>query len=94
MSPDFSPLRMLTNESGLTYCMMTPVILAVLTLYHPTVNLAALRVTSFVGMIFGVVNILVWFVLMPSAWWMGVLHSPLLVISIHAFVLGFRASKP
>jgi hypothetical protein len=94
MSPDFSPVRLLTSESGLTYCMMTPVILAVLTLYHPTVNLAVFRVTSFVGMLFGVVNMLVWFAVMPSGWWMGVLHVPLLVISIYAFVLGFRASKP
>jgi hypothetical protein len=94
MSPDFSPVRMLTNESGLTYCMMTPVILAVMMLYHPTVNLAVLRVTSFVGMLLGVVNMVVWFVLMPSAWWMGMLHIPLLVISIYAFVLGLRASKP
>jgi len=94
MTPDFSPVRLLTNESGLTYCMMTPVILAVMTLYHPTVNLAVLRVSSFVGMIFGVVNMLVWFAVMPSGWWMGVLHIPLLVISSHAFVLGFRARKP
>jgi hypothetical protein len=93
MSPDFSPVRLLTNESGLTYCMMTPVILAVLTLYHPTVNLAVLRVTSFVGMLFGAVNMLVWFAVMPSGWWMGVLHIPLLVISIYAFVLGFRARR-
>lgn len=94
MSPDFSPLRLLTNESGLTYCMMTPAIIAVMTLYHPTVNLAVLRASSFVGIIFGVVNTVVWFVVMPSGWWMGVLHIPLLVISIYAFALGLRASKP
>jgi len=87
MSPDFSPVRLFTNESGLTYCMMTPVILAVMTLYHPTVNLAVLRVSSFAGMIVGAVNMLVWFVVMPSAWWMGVLHIPLLVISVYALVL-------
>ena len=87
MSPDFSPVRLLTNESGLTYCMMTPVILALVTLYHPTVNLAVLRVSSFAGMILGVVNMLVWFVVLPSGWWMGVLHIPLLVIAVYAFVL-------
>jgi hypothetical protein len=87
MSPDFRPLRLLTNEAGLTYCMITPVILAVMTLHYPTVNLPVLRVSSFVGMIFGVVNMLVWFFVMPSGWWMGVLHIPLLAISIYAFVL-------
>jgi len=87
MSPDFGPVRLLTNESGLTYCMMTPVILALMTLYHPTVNLAVLRLSSFAGMVVGAVNMLVWFVVMPSAWWMGVLHIPLLTISVYAFVL-------
>ena len=90
MSPDFSPGRLLTNESGLTYCMMTPVILALVTLYHPTVNLAVLRVSSFIGMIVGLVNMLVWFAVIPSGWWMGVLHIPLLAISICAFVLAHR----
>jgi hypothetical protein len=90
MSPDFSPLRLLTSESGLTYCMMTPVILAVLTLYYPTVNRAVLRVSSFVGIIYGAVNMLTWFVLKPSGWWMGVLHLPLVAISIYAFVLAHR----
>ncbi len=87
ISPDFSPVRLLTSESGLTYCMMTPVILALLTLYYPTVNRALLRVTAFVGMVFGLLNLVTWFVLEPWGWWMGVLHIPLLVISVYAFVL-------
>jgi hypothetical protein len=86
--PDFSLARLLASESGLTNCMMTPVLLAVLILYHPTVNLPLLRVMSFVGIYFGVVNMIVWFIVIPSGWWMGVLHIPLLSISIYAFVLG------
>jgi len=93
MSPDFSPVHLLTNESGLTYCMMTPVILAVMTLYHPTVNLAVLRISSFVGMMVGAVNMLMWFVVIPSAWWMGVLHIPLLAISVYAFVLAHLRTR-
>jgi len=93
MSPDFSPVSLLTNESGLTFCMMTPVILAVMTLYHPAVNLAVLRVSSFVGMMLGAVNMLMWFVMIPSAWWMGVLHIPLLTISICAFVLAHQRGE-
>ncbi|MBN1922130.1 MAG: hypothetical protein JW892_12850 [Anaerolineae bacterium] len=88
MSPDFSPVRLLTNEAGLTFCMMTPVVLAVLTLFYPTVNPAVLRVSSFAGMLLGVVNMIVWFAVETWGWWMGVLHIPLLVISIYAFVLG------
>jgi hypothetical protein len=87
-SPDFNLARLLSNEAGLTFCMMIPVVLAVLTLYHPTVNPTVLRVSSFVGILFGVVNMVVWFVVEPWGWWMGVLHLPLLLISIYGFVLG------
>ena len=88
MSPDFNLARLLSNEAGLTFCMMTPVVLAVLTLYHPTVNPTVLRVSSFVGILLGAVNMVVWFVVEPWGWWMGVLHLPLLSISIYGFVLG------
>jgi hypothetical protein len=88
MTPDFNAVRMLTNEAGLTACMMTPVVLAVLTLYHPTVNNAVLRVSSFLGMLLGAINMIVWFGVERWGWWMGVMHIPLLLISIYGFVLG------
>lgn len=94
MSPDINPVRLLTNEAGLTFCMMTPVVLAVLSLFHPTVNLAVLRVTSFAGALFGVVNMIVWFAIEPWGWWMGVLHVPLLLISVYAFVLAHATAGP
>jgi hypothetical protein len=87
MSPDFSPVHLLTNEAGLTYCMMTPVILAVLTVFYPTIDPAVLRISSFVGLLFGAVNMIMWFVMEPWGWWMGVLHIPLVVLSIYAFVI-------
>lgn len=90
MSPDFRPVRLLTNEAGLTCCMMTPVVLAVLTLFHPAVNQGVLRISSFVGILLGAVNMIVWFVVEPWGWWMGVLHIPLVVISVYAFVLAHR----
>lgn len=88
MTADFDPLRMLSNEAGLTCCMMTPVVLAVLTLYYPTVNAVVLRVSSFMGMLLGTVNMVVWFLIEPWGWWMGIMHIPLLVISAYGFVLG------
>jgi len=87
MSPDFNLLRLLTNEAGLTYCMMTPLVLAVLIIFFPTVNPGVLRISSFTGMIFGAINMVIWFVMEPWGWWMGVMHIPLLVISVFAFVL-------
>jgi hypothetical protein len=38
-------------------------------------------------MLLGAVNMIVWFVLESWGWWMGVLHIPLVVISVYAFVL-------
>jgi hypothetical protein len=73
--------------------MMTPVVLAVLTLFHPAVNPAVLRVTSFEGMLLGAVNMIVWFIVEPWGWWMGVLHIPLVVISVYAFVLAHRGAE-
>lgn len=82
-----SPVRLLTNEAGLTFCMMTPVVLAVLTLFHPTINPAVLRVSSFAGVLLGTANMIVWFAVESWGWWMGVLHIPLVVLSIYAFVI-------
>jgi len=93
LSPDFNLVRMLSNSSGLTFCFMTPVILAVLSLFHPTVNLPVLRVSSFVGIMFGAINMLMWFVMKPWGWWMGVLHIPLVVVLLYTFVLSHRMNK-
>jgi hypothetical protein len=90
MTPDFSPVRLLTNDAGLTFCMMTPVVLAVLTLFYPKINPTVMRISSFVGMLIGGVNMIVWFVMETWGWWMGVLHIPLVVLSIYAFVLSHQ----
>jgi len=94
MIPDFNPIGILTNMAGLTFCLMTPVYIAVLTLYHPRINLATLRVTSLVGIIIGIYNVLVNFIFFFSTmWWNGVLHIPLLTISAYGLVLSFRRSS-
>jgi len=56
--PDFNPTSILTSEAGLTFCMMTPVYLAILTLYYPRINMTTLRITSLVGVIIGFYNVL------------------------------------
>jgi len=88
--PDFNPLYIFSNAAGLFFCMMTPVYLAILTFYYPRVNIATLRITSFVGLILAFYNILVNFVMFPDQlWWNGILHIPLISISIYAFALSF-----
>ncbi len=89
--PDFNPLYLFTSGSGLTFCMMTPVYLAVLTIFHPRVNLVTMRITSIIGLIIGFYNMLVNFVFEPELlWWNGILHIPLVVLSAYGLVLSFN----
>jgi hypothetical protein len=86
-APDFTPLLFVANGSMVTYCMVTPVVLAFTLLYFPRVNIVTMRVSAFIGILFGLMNVITWFALRPAMWWMGVLHVPLLLISSLCFVL-------
>jgi len=89
--PDFNLLGLFTNVAGVTFCMMTPVYVGLLTLYWPKVNMATLRVTSLVGLIIGLYNVNLNFILLPSKlWWNGVLHIPLLSISLYGLILSLK----
>jgi len=84
--PDFNPLLLLTSWGyGFSFCMTTPVILCLLTLFYPNINKPLLKVYSFVGIIYGLWNMLSLFD--PQTRWSGILHFPLLLISIYAFAL-------
>jgi hypothetical protein len=94
MKPDFNLSYIFTNPAGLAFCNMTPVYLGILTLYYPKVNIAALRITSLLGVIIGIWNMLVNFLFKPDIlWWNGVLHLPLVFISIYALILSFRKTQ-
>jgi len=88
--PQFTLANLVSNGSMLTYCMMTPVVLAILTIFYPRVNRTTMRVTSYVGIMFGAINEVNWFVLYPSMWWMGMMHVPLITISLYAFAMTFN----
>lgn len=95
MKPDFNLSHIFTNPAGLAFCNMTPVYLAILTLYYPSVNISTLRITSLLGVIIGCFNVLINFIFNPDIlWWFGVLHLPLLFISIYALILSFRKTLP
>ena len=94
MKPDFSLVHFFTNPAGLFFCTMTPVYLALLILYYPKVNLATLRVTSLLGTIIGCGSMVASFIIDPAVrWWDGVLHLPLVFISIYALFLSFKKKK-
>ena len=83
--PDFNPTLLLTSpDYGLTFCFTTPIFLYLLILFYPNVNLFAFRITSFNGLLYALFNLTHWF--NPDSRWMGVLHIPLLVISIFALI--------
>jgi len=84
--PSFS-LTMLTNESGVTYCMVTPVIIGILLLFSGGVHKPTLSIVSYVGLIFGMLNMITWFTLQNKDWWMGVLHLPLFILSFYGLLI-------
>lgn len=84
--PDFNLLLLLTSpDYGLTYCFVTPVFLFLLILFYPNVDQFAFRVTAFNGLIYGVYNLTHWFD--PDLLMMGVMHVPLLVLSLVALLI-------
>lgn len=96
---DFNPIYFLTSDAPLAFCLMTPVYLSILYLIHPRVNLPALRVTSFIGAMIGVFNIvysigsMVGFMRWCSeslCLYLGFLHTPLLTLSLCCFTLSIR----
>lgn len=89
--PTFNPWYLVANDAGLAFCMMTPVYLALLVRYFPRVNMATLRVTAFAGFVTGLFNMVMWFGAYQEFWWIGVVHLPLVLISLYAFALGWRA---
>ncbi len=91
--PNFTLNELLFNESMVTGCMLMPVILVVAILYFNKINLTTLKVTGFIGLLFGVINMIVWFILNRELWWMGVLHLPLLVISFYVFIMAGKELK-
>jgi len=79
--PNFDPALLLSSaDYGLAYCFLTPVFLFLLILAHPRVNRFALLVTAFNGLLYGLFNLNHW--ADPNRIWLGVMHAPLLVLSL------------
>jgi hypothetical protein len=81
------------NEAGFTFCMIIPIIIASLLMYYKTVNLTLLTFISFIGIYYGLLNQITWFILNPVYWWMGILHLPLLINSLIGFILAIKRRK-
>lgn len=70
--------------------MMTPADLAILILFFPQVNLVTMRVSELVGLPNGMYQMMFTSEMnFSEAWWGGVLHLPLVSVSIFALVLAY-----
>ena len=86
VKPCFDPALLLTSpDYGLTFCLTTPVLLFLFVLFYPEVNNLVYRSTAFNGVLYGLFNMTHFFD--PKLCWMGVLHLPLLLISLYALIL-------
>ncbi len=81
------------NGAGVTYCMVTPVIAGTMALRPAAYGRTTRAIVGWLGLIFGLLNMLTWFVVKPASWWMGVLHVPLLVITAVLTVTSWRESR-
>ena len=91
--PDFNPILLLTSpDYGLTFCLTAPVFLYLLYILFPRVNMPVYRITAFNGLLYAVFNVAHWF--NPDTHWMGVLHVPLLIISLAALIQTRTRKKP
>jgi hypothetical protein len=93
LSPDFSPLLLLTSSFGVMYCPTTPLIVAVLTLIYPRVNIFLLRITSFVGLLIGLFNVMSFFMMPGYTLWNLILHTPLILISAYGLLISILVKK-
>jgi len=87
LSPNFSPLLLLTSSFGVMFCPTTPVIIAILTLIYPKVNRYVLVVTSFVGFLIDIFNAMSLFIMPGYTLWNFILHIPLISISLYGLLI-------
>jgi len=88
---DFNLIYLLTSDAPLAFCLMTPVYLSIFYLLYPRINLPALRVTSFIGIMLGIFNIGIGFMIWGSeGLYHGFIHVPLLALSLCCFILSIK----
>lgn len=85
--PDFNPLLLLTSDFGVTFCATAPLIIALLTWLYPHVNQRLLTLTSFIGFLIGIFNLLAPITMPGYTLWMLFLHTPLIFISLYGLLL-------
>lgn len=85
---DFNPALFFQRNSATAFCLMTPLFLTILTLNIPRINVVTYRITALIGVIIGMYNMLSF--LNPHTINVGILHIPLLSVSLYSLILSYR----
>jgi hypothetical protein len=87
----FSPLHFFEMNSATAFCLTVPLFLTILTLNIPRINIAAYRITAIVGTVIALYNMLNF--LNPYRVNVGILHIPLLVISLYCWISSYQVEN-
>lgn len=88
---DWNPLHFFVKNSATAFCLTTPIFLTILTLNLNKVNVVTYRVTAIIGFIIGMYNMMNFF--NPHTVYLGVIHLPLVSISLYCAILSYRLPK-
>lgn len=88
---DFNPLHFFRSNSATAFCLTTPLFLTIMTLNLPKINCITYRITAIIGVIMGLYNMLSF--LNPYTVFLGILHIPLLTISLYCTLLSYRITQ-
>jgi len=90
---NFDPRLLFTSvDYGLAYCFVTPVFLFLLVIFTTNHTSFIFRITAFNALLYGFFNLAHWF--NPNTRWMGVMHLPLLIISLVGLLLPLLEGMP
>jgi len=85
---DWNPLHFFYKNSVTAFCLTTPAFLTILTLNIPKINIVTYRITAIIGTIMGIYNMFNF--LNPHTVYVGIMHIPLLTISLYCAILSYR----
>ncbi len=88
---DWNPLHFFYKNSVTAFCLTTPAFLTILTLNIPKINIVTYRITAIIGTIMGIYNMFNF--LNPHTVYVGIMHIPLLTISLYCAILSYRLTS-
>ena len=88
---DWNPLHFFYKNSVTAFCLTTPAFLTILTLNIPKINIVTYRITAIIGTVMGIYNMFNF--LNPHTVYVGIMHIPLLTISLYCTILSYRQTS-